>query len=741
MPDDPFNKIPDIVQITERACERIRDCLTQRGQKAGGYSVADRNSWLSRRQLARTTYAGNLKHRILLGGVFGVPGANLSLRTSCRIIGLRAAKQAADLVGSEPFMAAMPARIEDDQMALLTKQAETKVQEEIARSNLRMTIAEGVRIALSQGECPTKITWESDVTEFPDSAEVAVDANGAPIQTPKGDYIYRKDDALPVVVNETGDFLRIAQTNPDGSPLEALAMGEAIELRLKKEPSFIFAEPPQYAPVEDLQQKLTHREGLHAANLFAEDFIYPLLTPSLDDPECDIMVHRYDASLESVAQHYENAGYVAEKANLQERTPQSQAAQPNDDTGEQSALSAGRKTISIHETYFRTWLRPKGQQPYEAWLFIVIDFEDSRPIYAQYLGRMRMKKPPFFLLRGLESEPGRAYGVGIFDRFEDRDKMIDVWFNRAALKSSRTSSLTCAHADGLEEIRDGDEISFGTDKVYRILSGSQYGVNNPPVFRINLEEMSDKEYELLEKMIQSGELEFGAVNAADGTGGEDSVNGGTATAIRNIERTGNVLNEASEALQASDIEKGLHIAVDAILENMDPEEMRYVPGENTLSTLNRDEIRNLDRDVRLLVTKARSADSVEIAQAAVMVIEKYYTYGPQMRRDVRDQLVEVLKGYSVQDADQKLRAPTDAEIAAEADGDNIEEAPLSVSISLSDLKNLAPSERAQILEKYYGVQGAPPEELQQMQAQEQAFEMEKASLKVVPKPGEGQSAA
>ncbi len=733
-PLSPYNGLDDVIDaITDRAVSRIEDCLQERGQATtAGYQIAQANSWLAKRQIARTTYAGNLVHRQTLGGVFGVQGGNLSLRTMARIISLRAAKQAADLVGSEPFMQAMPAKSADTDIQDTTKAVEAKVQEEIAKSNMRMALAESIRVALSEGERAIKITWEKDETRFFDEADVAVDESG-PIKTPNGNYIYRNDDLISTVVNESGEFLRKTATNEQGQPIEQLQPGERIEIRLKKEPAYVFTADPVYERVPNLLQSVVHRNGLHVAGLFSEDFIYPINRPSLDDPDCDVMVHRYDADLESVCNQYCNEGYAEGRDQLLESAPQSMAGQANENAGEHKRRTSTKPVIGIYETYFRTWITPEGAPPFQTWLFLVIDWAAKKCIYAQYLGRMKMKKPPFFLLRGLESEPGRAYGVGISEKFADRDLMIDCWFNRAAQKSSMTNSITCAHADGLEEVRDKREIAFGTGKIFRIAAGSEYGANNPPVFRINLNEMSDKEFELFRELVSSGEAEFGVVDPS-ANNSQNERGQQVATAVRNIERTGNTLNEASTAMQGADIVAGLKIAVDCILENMESEEMIWIPGEEKLATLNRDEIRNLERDVKILSTKAKGSDLIEAAVAAKNTILEYVDLPKFKQKLVRDQYITTLKSLNVADSDEKLKEPTDEEIAAEARAMSQQSTPPSetMNMRLADIGELTPEERAQVLAKF-GITASPPEEVMMMRASEKQSELEK-SIKVMPEP-------
>ncbi len=354
---DPMNGIPNIQEITQKAILRTEECLNERGQaKEAGYVIARGNSWLAKRQLARTSYAGDFKHRQILGGVFG-KGGNLSLRTMSRIISLRAAKQAGDLVGNEPFMQCMPAKITDPDIEKQSKQTEVKVQEEIAGSNARLSLAESIRVALTIGECPVKVTWDNDSTEFPDSAEVAVDGAGMPLKTPSGQYIYRKDDLISVVVDAQGTNIRKAQVDEDGRPMEQLQPGEAIQIRLKKEPAFLFQSAPVWQMMPDLMQTITHREGLHLAGMFTEDFIYPPNVPDLDDSACDVQVHRYDAILETVARQYENAGYIATRK-LSANAPASKAGTAQLEAGEEQRNTATQETITIHETYYRTWITP-----------------------------------------------------------------------------------------------------------------------------------------------------------------------------------------------------------------------------------------------------------------------------------------------------------------------------------------------------------------------------------------------
>src|SRR5262249_21192371 len=91
-----------------------------------------------------------------------------------RIVRMLAAQHSGDLVGSDPFCAVMPEKVDDPDEEKLSKQVEKLVQEEISGSNARQALAESIRVALVEGERPVKITWDVDQTQFAGDATVMV---------------------------------------------------------------------------------------------------------------------------------------------------------------------------------------------------------------------------------------------------------------------------------------------------------------------------------------------------------------------------------------------------------------------------------------------------------------------------------------------------------------------------------------------------------------------------------------
>lgn len=626
--------------LLSRALGRIDDCRASMGVEFGlGEALHDSWAWL--REIAREGYDGVYEWRKGYGGVF--TENNWSMNVPKRFVRLMAAKVNADLIGTEPYFAAMPEKVGADKAAL-SKAVEKKIQTEIADSNLSEVLREAVRVAICIGERAVKLANVVDKTTYKGPAVVALGKDGQPLKTTTGDYIYPKDDT-------------VADPEVQG------------QFRLEKDPNFVinqdsdFMTGPDggfnYQRVENLPQTLTHRDGLEAGGLACMDFLYPIEVPSLD--KADIMVHVYDEAQENLERMYP---WERIKMPEGDSGALSQASQPILEQGEQDRWLRPRERplINLHETYIRCDADESGQ---EQWIFALIDYKNRELIYCEYLAAMNLKMPPFVLIRGVESVPGRAYGSGVYKMFMDKNLFIDVQFNRIALKSSKDGSITFVHKDGTEETKAGLTVVVGDKKQYTIPANTLYGKDRPPVFRVNLNEVDEFGFKLLETMIQTGMLEFGIVSAADGS--ESDLNAsGTATGIRNIERTGNLLHRMTEDMIAKDLEKILDLAADIVIENMPDNATMLDPDTQALMTLNKEEIRMLNRDVRLLLTKVRSEEAIQTSTQVVALLDAYYARPMWLRKKVRPEYINLLKNLDVQDADERLQEPTPQQISQEA---------------------------------------------------------------------------
>jgi hypothetical protein len=310
----------------------------------------------------------------------------------------------------------------------------------------------------------------------------------------------------------------------------------------------------------------------------------------------------------------------------------------------------------------------------------------------------------------------------MYEKFHDKSLAIDNFFNRLCLKSSKSASVTWYDPLAFLETKGGEPLVLGGTELYRRNKQTDvsYGHDNPPVQRINLNEVDEFSRPVMEDLIQSIQLETGIVNAADASSA-DLNSSKTATGIRNIERTGNTVQRATENIVADDVTAVVGMAVDMVLENMDPQETQWIASEQRLATLNRNEIRRLPRDIRLLLTKSEASEGIDVAQQVLATIKEYYGYPPQLQKKLRPAFMQILKDLDRPDADTILHDPTDAEIQAASQAQaNQAKVNEQFRAMLSDVGPLTPAERGQIL-GMFGVQPSPDADV--AQAQQQAATM------------------
>lgn len=734
-PPAPFLGIPEeqLHEMTQDVCTQLQNYRAQMGLDecplgigtAPILSSAGRSgTWANLRQCSRLEYDGNMIHRRLLGGVFleNGPTGGWSLCIPKRFVNSLASKAEDDLLGSDMFFAAMPENIVDKQEASLSKQVESKVQKDIGRSNLRATLAESIRVAFIEGERCVKLTYRVDKTQYIGDATVMMDPADPtqPFRTPNGDYIFQKDNVLVIVVDIQGKFLRQFDGNPLATDPKTQQPTEFIQTRLEKEPAVIMPQQPLFQLMQKIPITITHKHGLEADGLFCEDFIYDIFQRL---SECKLMAHSYDVPKKEIEESYPE--YAARKITLSVTGPTAQASMPILDMGEQLRLGVTDELVNIHETYYRCRVNPTDLN--ESWLFMIIDMTNRIPIYAEYLGNMKMKRPPFGLIRGLRSEPCRAYGVGVYQDFRDQNLAIDVTFNRLMLKDSKESSITFQNRAMIKELQEGHKLVLGGKEIYTISPNypDQVGPTNPPVFRINLAEISHEAWEILDKLIAGGTLLYGITDIAALSDTNTPISkDATATATRNVERTGNTLQKSTQSLQAGDIIGLLDMAVDLVLENMSETDVAFTPGEQSLALLNRDEIRNLPRDVRLTLTRSKGADLLATNAQATQLVLQYMALPAIQRKAVREFFLDQLRALEVADADSVLDDPTPEEIQAEQQAN--QNAPKEMAtIALKDIGPLTPDERAQAL-KLLGINASPPD---QVAAVEQADTQTQLALK------------
>lgn len=691
-------------RLLQRILQRIREVRTEMGSISGGGGEVEGNSWMWERQKNQLQYDNEWEWRKAIDGTLPTifDYSNFSLNLSKRFARLMAAKTSDDLVGTDPFFSAMPTEEGDPGLA---KQAESYVQDEVSASNAKKRIKEAQKTALIRNEAVVKLAYVVDDTHFRGPGVVAVGPNqyetsrgvrqfaaGDPIVTPKGNFIYQKDNFFE---------------DPHVSKL----------MRLEKEPGVAFRHQLEFAYMPDLDQVLNAKEGLDIRALDYRDFLCPLNAATVH--EADINVHLYDEQWERLKALYTGFDVSAKYVN----TPYMAGEKsPKLEKKEQETTSQILNIVNCGDVYIRCnpFEGDPGDTGFESQIWAIVDLRAEKFIWYDYLGN-HMKKRPFEVIPGVELVANRWYGVGVFEMLAHKQLYVDTQFNRVNFKSMKSSSVRFRVKNAVSQWKTGERLVIGDDRTLDI-EDPRFNAQNPPLFQVNLTEIDEHAMKLIELMIQAGSTEVGIVGPDDGAlAGLDTTK--LATGIKSLERTGNLLMKFTETDHADAIAEILDQAVDIILEHMDDDEMVWRPDSEELFQLNREEVRKMRKKVKLLLTRSRSTETIETARMVIQLCREYMeVLTPYERYKLRGEYLRQLKALETPDATSLLEEVTkqEAEAWQAAQAAKPPELPPKTSIA-TKYPDLARSEQEQVL-KREGITPASTAELTAGKKEEVAHE-------------------
>ena len=734
MPDEvvqelptPASLTPDPVQAPAFASplklseEQIRkfqsSCLLRivELQKEMGLSETNEvlsGSWMWLRKCHEAYYQGDLTWRLAFGGIF--LKSNITLGSGIRHVRYNAARCQDDLLGTSPFMAALSVK---PQKAALAKAVETYIQREIEKSKVRNSLREAQKIAIYRNECVVKTGYAYDVTPFVGEATVLVDvATGAPIKTPvKGIFVYEHDDLVPspsvegLMLLETDTSFGIAQ-HPDAGFVLIPATGE-IPQRIGR-----------YQYFAELPQELVRKKGVYAQPIDYRSFLCPLKVENIHD--ADTVVHLYLETPSKIQKVYGGIDVSQQYFSYWNQPGQNK---PKYEQGEQDLpTSIIHQQIIIAEVYRKCDPDETGE---EKEIFAVFDYTNRKCIYYNYLAN-HMGKRPFDSIPGVERVPGRWYGRGIYGMLDSHLFYEDVEASRSFFKNSMNATIQFAYKDAVDDWKNGQPPVVGTGDTFWVNSSWDMEGKRRPVWRENLSENYAPDLQLMNVMRQSADSLVGAISTASANqSGFDASN--TATGNQLVQQASDVITKATEQDQSDALTDILSQVVNVTLEHL--EDSTYIEDSETglLFSINRNEARNLSRDVRLLLTRSRSTQLLNTSGQAIQIGKDYHMLlkmDPQQAKALRPAYIGQLKGLEQENADELCPDVTDQMIAdalqQQQQAAEANQKPPSESISIR-VPDLIGRERQQALQRF-GIEVSTPEE----QAQHMQMEVYKAQAKL-----------
>lgn len=718
------------LQITPKQCKDYENASLTRFdelRREMGLTVTNEvmpGSWMWRRRCNEQYYQGDLSWRLAFGGIF--QQSNITLGSGLRHVRYNAARMQDDLLGTQPFMAALAAKQGKE---VLAKQIDGYIQNRIESGNIRTDLREAQKIALYRNECVIKIGYEQDATPYKGPATVLVDIqNNEPIKTPhKQRYIYQDDNFIEHPAIQGAGMLE-----PDPSFIAMKTQWDGV-LAIPPDAENPSPRLARYAEILDLPQRLVQHEGTYSRPLDYRAFLCPLKVDDIH--KADTVIHLYLDTPSRVAMVYGGIDVAQDYFSWWDRPGQDK---PKYEQGEGDiANTVIFQQIAIAEMYRRVDIDGDGE---EEEVFSVFDMTNRRIIYYNYLAN-HMKKRPFEVIPGLEKIPCRWYGRGIYSMLDSHLFYEDTELSRSFFKNSKNATIQFAYRDACESWANGLAPVIGDDNTYWIRPNwNAEGKPIRPIWRENLSENIAPDQELQNVMRQSADSLVGNISTASAN--ESGFNQSkTATGNQLVQQAADIICRAAEEEQGAAIDKVLAQVVDFELEHMDPVVLAADPETDQLATVNREEARSLSRDVRLLRTRSKSTQLLSTSAQALTIAKDYkllVAQSPKDAKDLRPLYIQQLKGLEVQDADTIIPDVTQEDIDAfnqrqQAASQQANRPPAeSMSLKPGDLVG---NERDQFLQKF-GI-NADRAALQQKQAgdaiaaQQEAEAKAAASRKVV----------
>lgn len=664
-------------------------------------------SWMWLRKIHEACYQGDLSWRLAMGGIF--PLSNFTLGSGLRHVRYMSARVQDDLLGTSPFFAALGRNQDKEKLA---KQVEEYVQGEIEGAGVRKGLRQAQKIALYRNECVVKTGYLDDFSHFSGEATVLVDdATGEPIITPeKGLYVYEDDDTIdsPTVqgmglLATDPSFQMAQQMRPDGQPTGNVTIPSSID---QKTGEVIPERVSRFQHFDELpNQILSKQKGVVCKPLDYRSFLCPLKVESIHD--ADTVAHLY---LETPNELKKRFGGIDTSKSYFSFWDNPGQDRPKYEQGEQgNPPTAIYQQVVVGEVYRRFDPDETGE---DREIFMVFDLTNSKLIYYNFLAN-HMKKRPFEPVPGIELVPGRWYGRGIYGMLEDHLLYEDAELNRANFKNSKDATIQFGYKAACESWKTGAPPIVGSKDTIWLNDNWNPEGGKKPIFRENLYEKIETDLEMMNTMRQSADSLIGAMSAQSANQ-SDFNQSKTATGNQLIQQASDVITKATEQEQIEAINEILSQVVEVLLEHMDKTSLRFAKDSDELVTLNRNECRSMERDVRLLLTRSRSTQLLSTSQQALGVAKDYrmmMLQDPEGAKILREVYIAQLKAMEIPDADQICPEITDEMIQQfqQSQQQKPPEKPPSETLNYKD----SPESIKRQIEAQAGLRPATPQDLAQ----------------------------
>ncbi len=548
--------------------------------------------------------------------------SNITVPLSRRITSQMIAKAKNAFFGVDPWFSIEPQPVvehdaQDD--AARDDKIEKFCRFKLRQSDTKERHGDAIEAALVFGECAVKTSYVVRDQIFNVEATVLHSVDGEPVRAADGNFITPDD-----------------QITDDGTGRKVFARDPAIP-----------ADAPiwQTAPL-DRRQVLF--EGARSEVIYYKDFLCPMTAS--DVQSADTIIHLYDKPVMEFVDLVVKRGMVDDTApdrmaaaqkmvalvkQLSENSPQPKAAanqelRPNDHYATSPSVETGGPVAEFAEFYM--WFDANGDGIAEN-IMLIADRTTKAPIFYDHVANVTTDGlRPIEIVR-INPVRGRWYGIGIIEKFEPYQTLVDLLVNRWNYSQSRAGRVDFwTPTNTLEGDRD-PSLKMNWGGTYTKKSGMKLEDVLESAYLTDIK--FDQVHEMIEFFLQLAYNESGVMTANDGqAAGAQSQE--LATGILEVTRSGDELFKPLLGDLNFPLSRLLEREISVTLANMNPVEVfTFLEGDTMgIDRITPDDVRGLKYKARITLSNQKNMEIVQMSAQAAALVEKFYMLPPDVQQRV-----------------------------------------------------------------------------------------------------------
>jgi hypothetical protein len=589
--------------------------------------------WREHRRMWRQEAQDSFKHREKTGSRYddGRPAVFQTQNDSLNVIGglaeFAAAQAEQDLFGGEPWFAAAPVGRSDRRLA------------DTLQKHLQWTFRDGRKVqtygsaisrAAALGEVFTKTCYHVE-TDFYEEEIQVLHADGEPLLV-EGDYV---TEARAAALETSG----------------GLQARGTLEWR----------------PIYQQRERVLH-QGTETLLLDFEDVAFREDAPALDLRYTNFY-HVVEMTALEAQRRFglsrQDALRLAQAANTRHSASAAResGALPADSLAEDlpEAVFGDEETERLLNSRVRliegfVMVDPLGDGIARRLHLILPATPDTWLVSANYLANVSPNAELPVKVHVWEEVPNRLYGRGFFAKYQHVQRQVDDLWNQIGYRNRlHANPVTGYHPDKLESDEEDPDLELAPGLALKLKADARLG---EAIEFLALPDLDSRSMELLQLGVQMVQLRSGITSASQG-----DLNGvpesNTATGIRQLmSRAAVLLKKPIRGLRRS-LGRDFSYTVKLHYANFDrAEAFVWGEGDNAeLLTLTPDMVRDLDIDVRMLLTQEQNQTKLEGATTAMRVLGEYIALPEAEKAAARPLCLQAIKALEFEGADEIVRQP------------------------------------------------------------------------------------